>query len=148
MLRAQQCQRGFTLIELVAVIVVSAILAAVAIPKFLDLQIEAKDAGARAVAGGISSWSAMNYAAFIANGETTTGVYPDPYAWPYTGLRQCANPNLSSNALSGAAITLANMTFSGTIPANSCQSGSVATCSVAHVDTMNYQNYSIVCATY
>ena len=56
-------QRGFTLIELVMVIVVLGILAAVALPKFVDLSNEASTATVKSFAGAISSASAANLAA-------------------------------------------------------------------------------------
>jgi MSHA pilin protein MshA len=55
-------QRGFTLIELVMVIVILGVLAAVAIPKFVDLKSDAQLAAMNGVAGAAASAAAINYA--------------------------------------------------------------------------------------
>lgn len=55
-------QQGFTLVELVIVIVVLGILAAVAVPKFVDLSNEASTAAAEGVAATLSSTSSANFA--------------------------------------------------------------------------------------
>ncbi len=55
-------QTGFTLIELVMVIVILGILAAAALPKFVNLKGEAQTAALEGVAGSLNSALAMNRA--------------------------------------------------------------------------------------
>ena len=72
-------QQGFTLIELVMVIVIIGILAATALPKFVNLNKDAKIASLKALEGSLKSASAMVHAkALIQNiSPTSTAVWVD-----------------------------------------------------------------------
>jgi prepilin-type N-terminal cleavage/methylation domain-containing protein len=70
----QATRQAFTLIELLAVIIILAILAGVAIPKYLDYQVEAKEASCKGTLGGVRAGIANHYAnEAIVNG---TAAYP------------------------------------------------------------------------
>lgn len=73
-LRAASRQKGFTIIELVVVILLLGILAATALPRFMDVTDQAHDAVVSGVQGGLATGAALFRAQWYAEGQPTTSA--------------------------------------------------------------------------
>lgn len=125
----KQNQHGFTLIELVVVIVILGILAATALPKFVDLSGDAKQAKVDGVAGAISSSAAVQYAGYLVSsgrGYSKTvacsGGYIQGGALPSgcTGVPTAGACSSSAATCSGLVCDTKSPTTSPTVPDPSC----------------------------
>ena len=70
----QSAQAGFTLIELIVVIVILGILAATAVPKFIDMASQARVAKMNATRGAVQSASALAHSQSLINGTDSAAT--------------------------------------------------------------------------
>lgn len=117
---APRAQKGFTLIELVMVIVILGILAAFALPRFADLGGDARLAALEGARGSVKSASAIAHSAFLASGNNPISLEGVGITL-VNGYPQADGPSATSgtttNGIAEAAQLDANdfdLSFSGT----------------------------------
>ena len=93
---------GFTLIEMLVVLVVIGILAAIALPQYMSLQNEAEKASVQSVVGSLQSAVSMIFAKSVVNGSIKIEHNPfealSTAPHNYIGIREITEPD---SALSG-----------------------------------------------
>jgi MSHA pilin protein MshA len=104
-----QTQQGFTLIEIIAVLVILGVLAATAAPKFVNLQDEARASAAEGAVSAAQSQLSMSFAQAVLNGTDPGSLTPSDIC-----------ENIAADGVNATCTAASSSGLNGTVTIDAC----------------------------